>query len=173
MASDATPRCASMASADRQMIGGATLGSSPLLRPERQAAADGAVITGQPCQRRAGRPAPGPGRPTPVFPATGRARLPARSPAQCPGRPPTAQRSPLPGLGANSARPHPAGPPPRATALRPGGHDGHPATGRPARPGRPLTPFPNRTRRLQRRQYFCAGPDPRQNRWCRAIGQRS
>src|SRR6218665_181115 len=36
LASDATPRCASMASADRQMIGDATRGSSPLLRPERR-----------------------------------------------------------------------------------------------------------------------------------------
>ncbi|MCW8185543.1 hypothetical protein D8B31_12890 [Verminephrobacter eiseniae] len=32
MASDATPRCASMASADRQMIGDATLGPRPRRR---------------------------------------------------------------------------------------------------------------------------------------------
>ncbi|ABM58157.1 hypothetical protein Veis_2411 [Verminephrobacter eiseniae EF01-2] len=35
MASDATPRCASMASADRQMIGDATLGVQPIFRRDR------------------------------------------------------------------------------------------------------------------------------------------
>ncbi|MCW8191972.1 hypothetical protein [Verminephrobacter eiseniae] len=35
LASDATPRCASMASADRQMIGDATLAARPMARVGR------------------------------------------------------------------------------------------------------------------------------------------
>ncbi|MCW8182626.1 hypothetical protein D8B29_24745, partial [Verminephrobacter eiseniae] len=42
LASDATPRCASMASADRQMIGDATLGMAQLLQPGLDDLASGA-----------------------------------------------------------------------------------------------------------------------------------